>query len=88
MAVPLFRMTLSLRRALKPLLFILTSLSAGADTVVHVGEIREFNGPDDLELDPSQVVVAIDVFGDSDRMVNGVLFESDKSTQALSLIHI
>jgi hypothetical protein len=82
LAVPLFRMTLSLRRALKPLLFILTSLSAGADTVVHVGEIREFNGPDDLELDPSQVVVAIDVFGDSDRMVNGVLFESDKSTQA------
>jgi len=72
-------MTFSLCRALKPLLFMLAALSAGADTIVKIGEIREFNGPDDLELDPSRVVVAIDVFGDRDRMVNGVLFESDKA---------
>ena len=78
----LFQMAFSLSRALKPFLFILTSLSAGADTIVNVGEIREFNGPDDLELDPSRIVVAIDVFGDSDRMVNGVLFETDKSPPA------
>lgn len=82
MVVFLFRMTFPLHRALKPFLFILTSLSAGADTVVNVGEIREFNGPDDLELDPSRIVVAIDVFGDRDRMVNGVLFETDKSPPA------
>ena len=50
-----------------------------ADTIAHLGEIREFSGPDDLDLDPSRVVVAIDVFGDSDRLVNGVLFETDKS---------
>ena len=55
---------------------------ASAGTVVHIGEIREFNGPDDLELDPNRVVVAIDVFGDSDRMVNGVLFETDQQPAA------
>lgn len=59
---------------------LLTPLFAG--TVVHVGEVREFSGPDDLELDPNRIVVAIDVFGDSDRMVNGVLFQTDKSAPA------
>ena len=52
------------------------------DTVVHIGEIREFNGPDDLELDPNRVVVAIDVFGDADRVVNDVLFQTDRSAPA------
>ena len=51
---------------------------AVAGTIVHIGEIREFNGPDDLELDPARTVVAVDVFGDSDRLVNGVLFKTDK----------
>jgi len=63
-------------------LFFISVIIAGAETVVNIGEIREFNGPDDLELDPAQLVVAIDVFGDSDRTVNGVLFQTDKSPPA------
>lgn len=50
-----------------------------AETIVNIGEIRPFFGPDDLNLDPDKVVVAIDVFGDSDREVNGVTFLTDKS---------
>ncbi|NIP97379.1 MAG: hypothetical protein GWO24_29665, partial [Akkermansiaceae bacterium] len=61
-------------------LLILSGLgSASADTVVNIGEIREFNGPDDLELYPERVIVAVDVFGDADRTVNGVLFKTDRN---------
>jgi len=68
---------------LLPLILLRLLISASvAGTVVNVGEIREFNGPDDLNLDPNRLVVAIDVFGDTDRMVNGVLFETDKSPPA------
>lgn len=67
---------------LSTLLVIATFGSAMAGTIVHIGEIREFNGPDDLNLDPNRVIVAIDCFGDSDRLVNGVLFETDKSPPA------
>lgn len=69
-------------RALGPLLLVLAPLPSGAETVINIGEIREFTGPDDLELDPAKIVVAIDVFGDSDRTVNGVLFRTDKSPPA------
>jgi hypothetical protein len=48
-------------------------------TVVITGEIVEILGPDDLHLDPSTVVIAIDSFGDEDREVNGVLFQTDKT---------
>lgn len=72
-------MTSMLRRALASLLFLSIALPSSAETIVNMGEIREFTGPDDLELDPGRVVVAIDVFGDSDRTVNGVLFETDKT---------
>ncbi|YCM45245.1 lamin tail domain-containing protein [Verrucomicrobiaceae bacterium 227] len=75
-------MTFMLRRALGAILLTLLALPLGAETIVNIGEIREFNGPDDLELDPARVVVAIDIFGDSDRTVNGVLFETDKSPPA------
>ena len=50
-----------------------------AETVVNVGEIRPFFGPDDLNLDPDRVIVAIDAYGDTDREVNGVKFLTDKS---------
>jgi len=50
-----------------------------AETVVNVGEIRPFFGPDDLNLDPDRVIVAIDAYGDTDREVNGVTFLTDKS---------
>lgn len=54
-------------------------IPVAAETIVNVGEIREFNGPDDLNLDPARIVVAVDVFGDADRSVNGVLFRTDKN---------
>ena len=41
------------------------------------GEIVEFMGPDDLYLDPANIAIAIDVFGDADRTVNGVTFLTD-----------
>ena len=50
-----------------------------AETVVNVGEIRHFFGPDDLTIDPDRVIVAIDAYGDTDREVNGVKFLTDKS---------
>lgn len=71
-----------LHLAIALLVFLSVALPATAETIINVGEIREFTGPDDLELDPARVVVAIDVFGDSDRTVNGVLFETDKSPPA------
>ncbi len=61
------------------LIFVLTLVSLRAATIIEVGEIRPFFGPDDLNLNPERVVVAIDVYGDEDREVNGVLFKTDKS---------
>ncbi|NCG26742.1 MAG: hypothetical protein GWP42_04290, partial [Verrucomicrobiales bacterium] len=52
----------------------LSGVPVVADTIVNVGEIRPFFGPDDLNLDPDRVIVAIDAYGDSDREVNGVTF--------------
>ena len=76
-------------RCLRLLLLLLVGVvnSSHADTVVHLGEIREFNGPDDLNLDPARVVVAIDCFGDSDRVVNGVLFKTDRTPPAGCLLY-
>ena len=48
-------------------------------TVHTIGECKEFFGPDDLHLDPSAVVIAVDNFGDEDREVNGVLFQTDRT---------
>ena len=57
----------------------LSGVPVVADTIVNVGEIRPFFGPDDLNLDPDRVIVAIDAYGDGDREVNGVTFLTDKS---------
>ena len=67
-------------KSLSQYLFISLLLVTGAhsETIVEFGEIRTFYGPDDLNLDPEKIVVAIDVYGDEDRAVNGVLFETDK----------
>ncbi len=43
------------------------------------GKIFQITSPDDLHLDPASVVVAVDAFGDEDREVNGVLFQTDKT---------
>ncbi|MEC8906694.1 MAG: lamin tail domain-containing protein, partial [Verrucomicrobiota bacterium] len=57
----------------------LSAVPAIAETIVNVGEIRPFFGPDDLNLDPDKVIVAIDAYGDTDREVNGVTFLTDQS---------
>jgi hypothetical protein len=51
-------------------------------TIVITGEIKEFLGPDDLHLDPSTVVIAVDCYGDDDLDVNGVTFIADKTDTA------
>ncbi|MEM7383618.1 MAG: hypothetical protein AAF514_01625 [Verrucomicrobiota bacterium] len=43
------------------------------------GRILKIVSPDELNLDPDSAVVAVDVFGDEDREVNGVLFQTDKT---------
>lgn len=48
-------------------------------TEILVGDIIEFSGPDDLNLDPASVVIAVNSFGDFDRDVNGVTFLEDTS---------
>ena len=51
-----------------------------AGTIVFTGEVFEIKGPDDLHLDPASAVIAIDLFGDMDREVNGVTFRTDGQT--------
>ena len=46
-------------------------------TEAIVGDIVEFGGPDDLHLDPSTAVIAVNSFGDTDLEVNGVTFLED-----------
>jgi len=48
------------------------------DTIFN-GEVKTFSGPDDINLEPSTVVIAIDVFGNMDSMINGVEFLTDRS---------
>ena len=43
------------------------------------GEITEISGPDDLNLDPANTILAVDVFGDTDRTINDVEFYTDRS---------
>ena len=51
--------------------------SGFASTTILSGGALEFTSPDDLLLDPSTVVVAVDVFGNADSVVNGVTFQTD-----------
>ncbi|MGK0186101.1 MAG: hypothetical protein ACI9R3_001884 [Verrucomicrobiales bacterium] len=55
-----------------------------SDTVVFTGFVSEIFGPDDLHLDPATAVIAVDVFGDEDREVNGVLFQTDKDDEGVA----
>jgi hypothetical protein len=48
-------------------------------TQIIVGEIIEFSGPDDLNLDPATNVIAVNSRGDIDLEVNGVTFLEDVS---------
>ena len=53
--------------------------SINSYTEVIVGDIVEFSGPDDLNLDPAATVIAVNVNGDVDLEVNGVTFLEDAS---------
>lgn len=50
-------------------------------TIVIVGEVDTFESPDDLHLDPDTAVVAVDTYGDFNREINGVLFQTDTRSQ-------
>ncbi|NRB44845.1 MAG: hypothetical protein HRU47_08545, partial [Verrucomicrobiales bacterium] len=43
------------------------------------GEIKEITGPDDLNLDPANAIIAVDVFGNADSTINGVEFYTDRA---------
>ena len=58
--------------------------SAHGFTVV-TGSVSNFSGPDDLLLDPSTSVVAVDSFGSNGSLVvNGVTFQSDAATGSVT----
>ena len=54
--------------------------AAMAETNFITGEVIEFTSPDDLLLDPAIAIIAVDVFGDADSVVNGVTFLTDSQT--------
>ncbi|MFT5190404.1 MAG: hypothetical protein ACI9DF_003159 [Verrucomicrobiales bacterium] len=76
---------LSIINGLIPVIITLTSThSLVAETMVlnaddGNGKILQILSPDDLHLDPASVVVAVDAYGNEDREVNGVLFQTDKT---------
>ncbi|MFT5041018.1 MAG: hypothetical protein ACI8TX_001989 [Hyphomicrobiaceae bacterium] len=55
-------------------------------TTLLTGEIVEFFGPDDLHLDPSCVVIAVDVFGNDDATINGVEFLTAGQTPGVGVV--
>ncbi len=46
---------------------------------VKIGQVTTFTGPDDINLEPSTAVIAVDVFGNMDSTINGVEFYTDRS---------
>ncbi|HAA87498.1 MAG TPA: hypothetical protein DCE22_04525, partial [Verrucomicrobiales bacterium] len=42
------------------------------------GEIIEITGPDDMNLDPQNTIIAVDSYGNGDSIVNGVEFFTDR----------
>ena len=59
-------------------LLVFSANHASAFEVI-TGSVTEINGPDDLKLNPDKAIIAVDVFGDNDRSVNGVTFFSDRA---------
>jgi len=55
----------------------IASASCYASTTLLTGGSIEFTSPDDLRLDPATAVVAVDVYGNADSVVNGVTFQTD-----------
>ena len=54
------------------------SLSSASAFVIITGTSTEFTSPDDLLFDPATSVIAVDIFGNQDRVVNGVQFHTDR----------
>jgi hypothetical protein len=77
------KLHLSLKVMLTTFLVVHTTPLAAETIVLNEddgnGRILQITSPDELHLDPDTVVVAVDVFGDEDREVNGVLFQTDKT---------
>ena len=59
-------------------LLVFSTNHASAFEVI-TGSVTEISGPDDLKLNPDKAIIAVDVFGDNDRSVNGVTFFSDRA---------
>jgi len=66
-------------------LVLLASPAAGVMVVNH-GTVSEFTSPDQLHLDPATAVIAVDVFGNFDRSVNGVLFQADGPAGGVGIV--
>ncbi|MCH8923011.1 MAG: PEP-CTERM sorting domain-containing protein [Planctomycetes bacterium] len=64
----------SLRFVGAVLCLCLFTITANAATDVIHGSVFEFGSPDDLDL--NQVVIAVGVFNESDKDVNGVMFRT------------
>lgn len=58
-------------------ILIFPFLESNAYEVIK-GEVLEITGPDDLDLDPENVLLAVDVFGNNDSLINDVYFYSDR----------
>ena len=68
-------------KKLLPALVATSILSIGSASAITVlsGTVSEFTSPDDLLLDPGTALIAVDSFGNTDRLVNGVLFSTDRA---------
>ncbi len=68
-----------MKKIVFPIIFgsaCLCASSAFGVNVLH-GNVFEFTSPDQLLLDSGSAVIAVDTFGDADRVVNGVTFQTD-----------
>ena len=65
------------RTSVTLILSAIASASCYATTTLLSGGSIEFTSPDDLRLDPATAVVAVDVYGNADSVVNGVTFQTD-----------
>ena len=55
------------------------TVNVDSGTKVLAGKVMTFSGPDDLNLEPSTAVIAVDVYGNADSIINGVQFFSDRA---------
>ncbi len=69
--------------ALAVLALTIVSVPAQADSTVNLGTVSQFTGPGDLNLDPANVVYAVNFSNnDGPRTVGGVTFDPDTAAPA------